>query len=127
MRMHRSVVAVLAFCLLGLVPFTSSTSAAAAEQQALPARTVKFEFKQTSRTTYKFYGKVQGAENKKIILFRSIKKDSKARPFRKTRTNARGNYSWTGMRATGYFYVKVPGDARYATSYSQLINVFYHE
>ena len=31
------------------------------------------------------------------------------------------------MRATGYFYVKVPGDARYATSYSQLINVCYHD
>jgi putative lipoic acid-binding regulatory protein len=130
MRMHRSVVAVLAFCLLGLVPFatTSSADASVASQElAAPARTVKFEFKQTTRTTYKFYGKVQAAQNKKIILLHSATKKGKYRPFKKARTSARGNYSWKGLHATGYFYVKVPKDANFATSYSQLIHVFYHD
>lgn len=140
MRMHRSVIAVLAFCLIGLVPFTTSSSAAAAEptarasaaeaasqRLAKPARTVKFEFKQTTRTTYKFYGKVQAAKNKKISLLRSTTRKGKYRVFKTTRTNARGNYAWTGLRATGFYYVKVPSDARFATSYSQLIQVFYND
>jgi hypothetical protein len=128
MRMHRSVIAVVAFCLVGLVPLATPTSATAAESTALakPTRTVKFEFKQTTNRTYKFYGKVQAAKNKKIILMHSAKKKGKYRTFRTARTNARGNYSWKGMRATGYFYVKVPSDARFATSYSQLIHVYYH-
>jgi len=126
MRMHRSVIAVLAFCLVGLVPFATPSSATAAESAAVakPTRTVKFEFKSFGGSTYKFYGKVQAAKNKKIILMRAAAKKGNYRPFKTTRTNSRGNYSWKGMRATGYFYVKVPSDARYATSYSQLIHVY---
>ena len=140
MRMHRSVIAVLAFCLIGLVPLATSSSATAAEpaarasaatvasqQLAKPARTVKFEFKQTTSRTYKFFGKVQAAKNKKILLMHTPKrKKGKYSIFKTGRTNSRGNYSWKGLRATGYFYVKVPSDARFATSYSQLIHVYYN-
>ncbi len=137
MRMHRILIAVLAFCLVGLVPFTTSSSASAAESSAktaatsaetaaLPARTVKFEFKQQGRTSYKFYGKVQGAKNKKISLLRSNTKKGKYRPFKSTRTNGKGIYSWGNLKATGWFYVKVPKDSKYATSYSKLIHVFYN-
>jgi hypothetical protein len=135
MRMPRTVIAILAFCLIGLVPFATSTSATATEvaakasdssvEKALPTRTVKFEFKATSRTRYKFFGKVQAAQNKKIILMRSNTKRGKYRAFKSTRTNARGNYQFLGLRATGWFHVKVPADARFRTSYSQLIRVFY--
>jgi hypothetical protein len=137
MRMHRTVIAVLAFCLVGLVPFTTASSANAAEPNAkaagasvettaaAPARNVKFEFKQQGRTSYKFYGKVQGAKNKKITLLRSKAKKGKYRPYKTGRTNARGNYSWGHLKATGWFYVKVPSDSKYATSYSKLIHVFY--
>jgi hypothetical protein len=135
MRMHRLVIAVLAFCLVGLVPFTTASSAnaapavsaaaASAETAALPARTVKFEFKPQGNTSYKFYGKVQGAKNKKITLFRAKTKKGKYRTFKTGRTDARGNYSWGHLKATGWFYVKVPADKKYATSYSKLINVYY--
>jgi curli biogenesis system outer membrane secretion channel CsgG len=136
MRMHRIVIAVLSFCLVGLMPFAASSSATAAEpharavgssveKAALPARTVKFQFKAQARSSYKFYGKVQGAKNKKISLLHSNSKKGKYRPFKTTRTNARGNYSWQHLKATGWFYVKVPSDSKYATSYSQLIHVYY--
>ncbi|MDQ4054226.1 MAG: hypothetical protein M3237_16190 [Actinomycetota bacterium] len=136
MRMPRTVIAVLAFCLIGLVPFATSSSATATEvaakasdstvASALPTRTVKFEFKATSRTRYKFFGKVQAATNKKILLMRSQTKRGTYRAFKSTRTNDRGNYKFLGLRATGWFYVKVPADARFKTSYSQLIRVYYH-
>jgi hypothetical protein len=133
MRMPRTVIAVLAFCLIGLVPFTASSSATATEAAAqasdssavaaLPERRVSFKFKSFGRT-YKFFGKVQAAKNKKVHLMRAKTKRGKYRVFKSTRTNARGNYSWTGLRATGWFYVKVPADARFRTSRSQLYEVF---
>jgi len=135
MRMPRTAIAVLAFCLIGLVPFATSSSATATEvaakandssvARALPTRTVKFEFKAISRTRYKFVGKVEKATNKKIILMRSKTKRGKYRAFKTTRTNERGNYKFLGLRATGWYHVKVPADARFATSRSQLIRVFY--
>ena len=70
---------------------------------------MKFEFKQQGRTSYKFYGKVQGAKSKKIILLRSNTKKGKYRTFKTGRTNSRGNFSWGSLKATGWFYVKVPG------------------
>ncbi len=139
MRMSRTVIAALAFCtvgLVGLVPLTTASSAhsaeprgqasdASVEMASLPGRTVKFEFKQQDRSSYKFYGKVQGAQQKKVILLRATSKEGKYRPFRTARTNARGHYSWSHLRAVGWFYLKVPGDRRYATSYSKLIHVHY--
>ncbi len=86
---------------------------------------MKFEFKQQGRTSYKFFGKVQGAKNKKITLLRSTTKKGKYRTFKSGRTDGRGNYSWRGLKATGWFYVKVPSDKKYATSYSKLIRVYY--
>jgi hypothetical protein len=137
MRMHRTLIAVLAFCLIGLVPFAASSPATAAEPSAkasdssvavqklaLPTRKVKFEFKGFGKT-YKFFGKVQAAKSKKITLMRSKTKKGKYRPYKSTRTNGSGNYSWSNLKATGWFYVKVPADSRYKTSYSQLIQVFY--
>jgi curli biogenesis system outer membrane secretion channel CsgG len=137
MRMPRTVIAALAICLVGLVPFAASTSASAAEpaakaagasaeaRRALAARVVKFEFKAQRRSTYKFYGKVQDGNRSKIILLRADKKKGKYRTFRTDRTNTNGGYSWTGLSKTGYYYVKVPGNATWATSYSQLIHVYY--
>jgi curli biogenesis system outer membrane secretion channel CsgG len=136
MRMHRIVIAVLSFCLVGLVPFVAASSATAAEpaakaagtiveKAALPARKVKFQFKAQAHSSYKFYGKVQGAKNKKITLLHSKSKKGKYRSFKSGRTNARGNYIWQHLKATGWFYVKVPSDSKYATSYSQLIHVYY--
>lgn len=138
MRMHRTLIAALAFALIGLVPFTSatanaaevtaaktSTSAAAPAAAAKPRRTVAFKFKSTSRTTYKFVGKVQAAKNKKIVIQRSNSKKGKYRNFLTLRTNAKGNFFTRNLKATGWFVVKVPSDKRFATSYSQLIRVFY--
>jgi hypothetical protein len=133
--MPRTVIAVLAFCLIGLVPFATSSATAAevaatasdsSVAKALPTRTVKFEFKATSRTRYKFYGKVQAATNKKIILMYAKHKRGNYRPFKYTRTNERGNYTFLRLRPTGWFFVKVPADARFKTSVSQLIRVFYN-
>ncbi len=132
--MRRTVIAVLAFCLVGLVPVTTAHAAEpraraagmSVETAALPGRRVKFEFKQQDRSSYKFYGKVQGAQQKKkVILLRATSKEGKYRLFRTGRTNARGNYSWNHLRAVGWFYLKVPGDRQYATSYSKLIHVHY--
>ena len=135
MRMPRTVIAVLAFCLVGLVPIAAPSSASASEtsaraetasveQAAKPRRTVKFAFKKDGRRYYKFIGKVQAAKNKKVTLMRSNTKKGKYRPFRSGRTNARGNFSWGNQKALGWFYVKVPSDKKYATSYSQLIHVY---
>lgn len=137
MRRSRTVTAVLAFCLVGLALLTPASSAhsaaapsamvrgASVEMAALPGRRVKFEFKQQDSSSYKFYGKVQGAKQKKVILVRATSKEGKYRPFRTGRTNARGHYSWSHLRAVGWFYLKVPGDRHYATSYSKLIHVHY--
>ncbi len=137
MRMSRTFIAALAFCTVGLVPLTTASSAhsaeprgkapdASVEMAALPGRRVKFEFKQQDSSSYKFYGKVQGAQQKKkVILLRATSKEGKYRPFRTARTNARGHYSWSHLRAVGWFYLKVPGDRQYATSYSKLIHVHY--
>lgn len=137
MRMHRILIAALAFALIGLVPFTSATAnaaevtaakssaAAAPAAAAKPNRTVAFKFKSLGRTTYRFTGKVQAAKNKKIIIQRSNSKKGKYRNFLTLRTNAKGNYATRNLKATGWFVVKVPSDKRFATSYSQLIRVFY--
>lgn len=135
MRMHRILVAVLAFCLIGLVPFATSTAAnadpaakaegAGVESRALPTRAISFKFKQTSRTSYKLYGKVQAAHNKKIYLTRSNTKKGKYRIFKTTRTSATGHYKWTGLHKAGWYKVKVPRDSRFATSISGWIHVYY--
>lgn len=137
MRMHRILIAALAFALVGLVPFTSATanaadvtaaktsSAAAPTAAAKPTRKVAFKFKQKGRTTYKFAGKVQAAKNKKIIIQRSNSRNGKYRNFLTLRTNAKGNYSTRNLKRTGWFVVKVPSDKRFATSFSGLIRVYY--
>jgi hypothetical protein len=141
MRIDRILVTALAVALLSLVgPAPSATSSAVAAPAApavrsagsgadaapgaKPARRVKFEFKRTG-FTYKFYGKVQAAVRKKVLLLRSATKDGEYRLYRTTRTTARGHYAWENLRASGFYYVKVPSDSRFATSYSQLIEVYF--
>ena len=145
MRMYRLLTAVLAFCLIGFVPFATSTSANAAEHagavvsssapsafadtatadRAKTTRKISFNFKTLSRTSYKFIGKVQGANKKKITLLRSNSKKGKYRTFRTTRTSSTGHYKFNKLGKTGWFAVKVPSDKKYKTSYSKLIHVFY--
>jgi hypothetical protein len=136
MRMHRLFIAVLAFCLAGFVPLVSGTSANAAEpaakaagasaelQRLLPRREIVFKFK-SNGATYNFLGKVQNGKNTKILLMRANTKKGKYSVFKQGRTNARGNFSWKGLRKAGWFYVKVPGNSKWATSKSDLIHVYY--
>lgn len=137
MRMYRPVIAVLAFCLVGLVPLVSGTSATAAEpaakaagdsvqleRLAKPRREVVFKFKSKGRS-YNFVGKVQNGKRTKVLLMRSNNKKGKYTTFKKGRTNARGNFAWKGLRKAGWYYVKVPGNAKWATSKSDLIHVYY--
>jgi hypothetical protein len=138
MRMHRLVIAVLAFCLVGPVPFTASSSAAAAVEPAArqagasveaprpakPARNVAFKFKELRRG-YKFVGKVQHGERAKVNLMRSSSKKGRYGVFKTARSSGTGNFAWTGLSKPGWYYVKVPGNKTYATSYSQLIHVYY--
>jgi putative lipoic acid-binding regulatory protein len=138
MRIDHILVTALAVALLSLVgPVPSATSSAVAAPAARsaassadaapaakPARRVKFEFKRTG-FTYKLYGKVQAAVRKKVLLLRSTTEDGEYRLYRTTRTTARGNYAWENLRASGFYYVKVPSDRRFATSYSQLIEVYF--
>lgn len=137
MRVHRLLIAVLAFCLIGLVPFVSGTSAtavapaasaarqeASAERLAKPRRTVAFEFKELRRG-YKFTGKVQDGKRTKVNLMRAEKKKGKYRVVKSGRTNAQGRFEWSGLSKPGWYYAKVPGNNTWATSYSQLIHVFY--
>jgi hypothetical protein len=137
MHMHRLVIAVLAFCLVGLVPFTASSSATAVEPAATqagasveaprlakPARNVAFKFKELRRG-YKFVGKVQDGKRTKVNLMRSSSKKGKYGVFKTGRTSGTGNFAWTGLSKQGWYYVKVPGNKTYATSYSQLIHVYY--
>jgi hypothetical protein len=137
MRMHRILISVLAFCLIGLVPFGGSTSANAAEPTATaadksvtapvlakPTRRISFKFKQTNRT-YKLYGKVQDAKKKKIYLTRANRKKGKYRNFKTTRTSSTGRYAWTGLRKPGWYKVKVPSTKKWATSVSGWIHVYY--
>ena len=70
---------------------------------------------------------MQGAKNKKIILLRAKTKKGKYRPFKSTRTNAPGQLLvGDSLKATGWFYVKVPADKKYDVT-SQLIHVYYAE
>jgi len=137
MRMHRLVIAVLAFCLAGFVPLVSGTSANAAEpaakaagesaeleRLAKPRREVVFKFKSKGRT-YNFVGKVQNGKRTRVLLMRSNNKKGKYTVFKKDRTNAKGNFSWKRLRKPGWYYVKVPGNAKWATSKSSIIHVYY--
>lgn len=143
MRLHRLVIAVLVLCLVGLVPLTASSSATAAVEPgarqagarqagagaeaprlAKPARNVAFEFKELRRG-YKFVGKVQHGKRTKVNLMRSSAKKGRYRVFRTGRTSGTGNFAWTGLSRPGWYYVKVPGNKTYATSYSKLIHVYY--
>ncbi len=142
MRTTRLLTAVLAFCLIGLVPFAAAAPATAAEPHArtvaaAPAtasgaadrarttRKVVFKFRKTGNRSFRFVGDVQGANKKKIYLLRSNTKKGKYRTFRTTRTDGRGKYTFANLGKTGYYGVKVPSDKKYAKSYSNVIRVYY--
>ena len=136
MRMSRIIIAALAISLIGLVPMTASSAtaaesstapsaSAAAAQAAKPARTVKFAFKDTPGRGYKFFGKVQDGNRTKVNLLRADSKRGNYRLFKTKRTTATGNYSWTRLTKAGWYYVKVPGNVKWKTSFSQLIHVYY--
>lgn len=136
MRM-RALTAVLAFCLVGLVPLASTSANAAepaanatqvatapsAEKAAKPARKVTMKIHRTSRVAFKFTGKVQAAKNKKIKLMYAKKKKGKWTTYRTLRTNSNGYYKTKPTSKKGWYQIKVPGDKRFRTSYS---NYMYH-
>ncbi len=142
MRTTRLITAVLAFCLIGLVPFVGGASASASELQtssvagspaagvdsserAKGSRKVILKSRQATRRSLRFIGRVQAATKKKITLVRANGVKGPYRQFRAARTDARGRFVFNDIRKTGYYAVKVPSDKKYKTSYSNVIRVYY--
>ena len=137
MRMHRLVIAVLAFCLVGLVPFTTASSA---ERGSSRCQGSGCERRDGRPAGPQREVRVQAAGPHELQVLREgagrEEQEDHAAPLQhqegqvphlqvRSAPTASGNYSWGGLKATGWFYVKVPSDKKYATSYSKLIRVYY--
>lgn len=144
MRMNRTLAAVIAFAMLGLVPFVSNSTAVAAtrhgavaasqpaaasataERKQLPEREIVTEgVKQGQKLILK--GKVKGAPKyarKLVRIERRIGKDGNWKTYKKLKSEAKGGFrTQVGAPRTGkwFFRAVTPKTNSYRKSYSNVL------
>jgi hypothetical protein len=142
MRMHRIVTGLVAFALIGFVPFVSGSAATAAPatvgashsavshqstaKTALPHRTINAKIDQKGPRKLIFKGKVTGKPvyAKKVVkIERRIGKHGKWKSYAKTHTTKTGGWRHqVGAPRSGrwYFRATTPATNSYAKSHSDV-------
>jgi hypothetical protein len=140
MRMHRILTGLVAFALIGFVPFVSSSSATAAVDGArvaqattaptvesrLPKREINAKVVQKGSRTLIFKGKVTGEPkySKKVVkIERRIGKGGNWKQYAKVKSTKQGGWRHqVGAPRNGrwYFRAMTPKTNSYAKSYSEV-------
>jgi hypothetical protein len=143
MRMHRMLTGLVAFALIGLVPFVSTTSADAATSAGraaasttpassttaraqLPAREITAKIAQPAPRKLVFKGKVKGDPkyaHKLVKVERRIGKGGNWKLYKKLKSGSRGGWATeVGAPRTGkwYFRAVTPETNSYRKSFSRV-------
>lgn len=137
-QLQRAIIAMVAFALVGLVPFAGSTATAddagftqgevvtsgadasgRDDARAKPRRWISLKFKATHNgNRFKLHGWIKDCTRCQVKLMRSNRKWGTYRQFRVKRANKSGGYAFKQLNRAGWYRTKVPGNAKYATSWS---------